>query len=135
MDRKASLIPIGQAMGMSSKRPRLIQRSENTRGSSRQPVTIPATCQVGARAAEDVLVTDLSADGCRVRLVSIGVTKSEPVRLEIGTEPPVTGRLSWIKQGSLGVAFDPPLDEATVTRLSALSAPSNVIPLRRSARD
>lgn len=116
------------------KRPKLIHRSEDTRGDPRHAVTVSASCQVGDRAVEDVLVTDLSPSGCRVRLVSIGVTKSEPVQLWLGAEDPVAAKLTWVKQGALGLAFDTPLDDAAVERLSGQTLPANVVPLRRSER-
>lgn len=135
MAGKASLILTLQIAVMArGKRPKLFQRSEDSRSETRTPVTVPATCRVGERPAEEVLVTDLSSEGCRVRLVSIGVTKSEPVSLSLGGEQPVSGRLKWIKQGALGVVFDTPLDDAVVDRLAALPPPDNVVPLRRSAR-
>jgi len=119
---------------MSAKPPNLIPRREHGRDSARRPVMIPATCQVGDRDAEEVLLTDISTDGRRVELVSIGVTRAAPIVLCIGGEAPVTGRLAWIRQGSLGVTFDAPLDEPTVARLGELTPDTNVVPLRRSDR-
>lgn len=116
------------------KRPKLIHRSEDTRGDARNAVTVSAACQVGDRAVEDVLVTDLSASGCRVRLVTIGVTKSERVQLWLGASEPLAARLTWVKQGALGVEFETPLDQAAVERLNGLAPPTNVVPLRRSER-
>ena len=113
------------------KRPKLFERGESARTGDRQPVRIPASCQVGERAAEDVIVTDISAQGCKMGLVSIGVTKSEPVTLYFGTEPAISGRLKWIKQASLGVAFDTPVSHEQMARLMAL-VPDNVVPIRRT---
>jgi hypothetical protein len=114
------------------KRPKLFERGDSARAGMRQPVRIPATCQVGDRPVEDVYVTDISARGCRLRLVWIGVTKSEPVVLRFGTEQPVTGRLKWIKQASVGIGFDEPVAEDVLARVMELLAPSNVIPIRRA---
>ena len=75
---------------------------------------------------------DLSAHGCRVRAVMMGATKAETVILLFGQEAPVTGRLKWAKQASLGVGFDSPLDDEVLARISALVAPSNVVPIKRS---
>ena len=66
------------------------------RGAPRESVVIPARCQVGDRLAEEVLVTDLSARGCRLRGNSIGVTKAEPVQLWLGDAGPIAARLNWI---------------------------------------
>ena len=117
-----------------SKRPRTLSRSEVPRAELRDSVAISGTFQVGERPIEDVLVTDLSADGCRLNGNSVGVTKSEPMRLWLGEYGPIAARLKWLKQGSLGLAFDAVLDEAVLRQLHAMPAPpSNVVPLKRSA--
>lgn len=115
-----------------AKRPKLQQRSASARAGDRTTVAIAGTCRVGDRPEEDVLVTDLGADGCRMRGGAVGVTKAEPLVLRIGSAGPIAARLKWTKGGALGVSFDDPLDEDVLERLYAASAPSdNVIPLRR----
>ena len=115
----------------------MLPRTEIVRGGPRQSVVIPGRCQVGERPVEDVLVTDLGADGCRMRGSSVGVTKLEPIRLWLGDVGPVAARLKWLKQGSLGLLFEAPLEESLLRQLleaPALPHPSDVVPLsRRSA--
>lgn len=104
------------------------------RGAPRESVIIPGRCQVGERAAEEVLVTDLSARGCRLRGNSIGVTKAEPVQLWLGDIGPIAARLKWVKKGSIGLAFEEPLDEEVLRPLldaPMAPVPSNVVPLRK----
>lgn len=113
---------------MVSKRPKLSYRAA---AASTNPVRISGTCQVGDREAEDILVTDLSAVECQLRLTSIGLAKGEAFTLRLGKEAPIAGRLRWVRQDAVGVAFDVPLDEAVVERLLALAPPSNVVALRR----
>jgi hypothetical protein len=106
------------------------------RGAPRESVIIPGRCQVGDRPAEEVLVTDFSARGCRLRGNSIGVTKAEPVQLWLGEIGPIAAKLKWLKKGSIGLAFETALDEDVLQPLldaPAAPAPSNVIPLRRRA--
>ena len=106
------------------------------RGAPRESVIIPGRCQVGERPAEEVLVTDLSARGCRLRGNSIGVTKTEPVQLWLGDHGPIAARLKWVKKGSLGLAFETPLDEEVLQPLldaPVPPVPSNVVPLKRRA--
>ena len=106
------------------------------RGAPRESVIIPGQCQVGERAVEEVLVTDLSARGCRLRGNSIGVTKTEPVQLWLGDHGPIAARLKWVKKGSLGLAFETPLDEEVLQPLldaPVPPVPSNVVPLTRRA--
>ena len=117
----------------SRKRPNILPRTDLLRGGPRKPVVIPGRCQVGEREAEDVLVTDLSAMGCRLRGNSIGVTKTEPVQLWLGDGGPIAAKLKWVKKGSLGLAFESPLDEAVLQPLldaPVPPAPSNVVHLR-----
>jgi hypothetical protein len=100
----------------------------------RESVVIPGKCQVGERAVEEVLVTDLSARGCRLRGNSIGVTKTEPVQLWLGDAGPVAAKLKWIKKGSIGLAFESPLDDGVLQPLldaPAAPIPSNVVHLRK----
>ena len=116
----------------SPKRPKLSDRSDSARDSGRAPVRIPCTCEVGDQAGQDAFVLDLSAGGCRLRAVTIGITKGQAVTLHFAGEAPVAGQLKWAKQASLGIAFEAPLDADVLARVSALVAPSNVVPLRRA---
>lgn len=104
------------------------------RAGPRASVIIPGMCQVGERSVEEVLVTDLSARGCRLRGNSIGVTKTEPVQLWLGDAGPIAAKLKWVKKGSIGLAFVSALDEAILQPLLDAPpppVPSNVVPLRR----
>ena len=106
------------------------------RAGPRASVIIAAKCQVGERPAEEVLVTDLSAKGCRLRGNSIGVTKTEPVQLWLGDAGPIAARLKWVKKGSLGLAFEAALDESFLQPLLDAPAPpipTNVVHLRHRA--
>lgn len=114
---------------MASKRPKLSYRTAPD--GPTHPVLIAGTCQVGERQAEDVLVTEINAGDCQLRLTSIGVTKGEPFILRLGGEAPIAGRLRWVKRGIVGVAFDTPLDDAVLQRLRAFAPPSNIVALRR----
>lgn len=119
---------------MASKRPKILPRTETLRAGPRASVIIAGKCQVGERPVEEVLVTDLSAKGCRLRGTSIGVTKTEPVQLWLGDAGPIAARLRWLKKGSLGLAFESPLEEAMLEPLLAMPTPpipSNVVPLRK----
>ena len=117
---------------MAKKRAHILPRSEMARSDEREAVVITGTCRIGDRPAEEVLIIDLGATGCRVRGNSLGVTKSEPLELQIADVGPLAARLKWIKKGSLGVAFNVPLDEAALQKLYETPLPPpNVVPLRR----
>ena len=121
---------------MAKKRAPILPRSDMNRAGPRESVIIPGKCQVGERPAEEVLVTDLSAKGCRLRGNSIGVTKTEPVQLWLGDAGPISAKLKWVKKGSIGLAFEAVLDEAILQPLldaPAPPVPSNVVHLRKQA--
>jgi hypothetical protein len=118
---------------MPRKRPKILPRTDMLRAGPREAVIIPGKCQVGDRLAEEVLVTDLSARGCRLRGNSIGVTKTEPVQLWLGDAGPIAARLKWVKKGSIGLAFESALDEAFLQPLldaPVPPVPSNVVHIR-----
>lgn len=119
---------------MPRKPAKIVPRTDTLRAEPRESVIIPGKCQVGGRPAEEVLVTDLSAKGCRLRGNSIGVTKSEQVHLWLGDIGPLEARLKWVKKGSLGLAFEAPLGEDVLRPLfdaPVPPVPSNVVPLKR----
>jgi len=112
----------------------MLSSADALRGGPREPVVIAGSCQIGERTVEEVLVTDLSARGCRLRGNSIGVTKTEPVQLWLGEAGPFAAKLKWVKRGSLGLGFETALDEAFLEQLLSAPAapvPSNVVPLKR----
>lgn len=120
----------------SKKRPMLLARSNTPRGAERGSVLVAGKYSVSGRPAEDVLITDLSASGCRLRANSIGVTKTEPIEIWLGEFGPIAAKLKWLKKGSLGLAFDKPLDHQALQALLDVPAeprPSNVVPLHRKA--
>src|SRR5688572_29626614 len=119
---------------MARKRGHILPRPDAARTSAREAVVIAGTCRIGDRPAEDVFVLDLDARGCRLRGSSLGVSKSEPVELQIGEIGPVAARLKWVKSGLLGVAFAAPLSDETLQQLYDTPAPPpNVVPIRRSS--
>ena len=101
---------------------KLQDKSARQRKDPRQQVAIAGTCALGDRPEEAVLVTDLAVNGCRVRSNAVGVSRSETVVLHVGDVGPIAGSLKWTKGGALGVAFDEPLEQAEVERLSAAAA-------------
>ena len=114
-----------------TKRPKLFERSASARIGSREPVWIAGAYRIGDGPMENVAVTDISANGCRVQAVPLGATKSEPVHLRLGGGPVITGRLKWIKQASIGVGFDVPLDDEALAQAERQQS-ANVVPLKRS---
>lgn len=114
-----------------SKPAALSNRPELARDDTRQRVSIEARCRAADREVQDVLVMDLGQTGCRLLGVAAGVTKSDPLQIWLAEAGPFAARLCWAKNGSLGVEFDEPLDEALVSRLAEAAAEPNVVAMRR----
>ena len=118
---------------MAAKRSTISTRSEVVRSGDRNSVTMTGRCQVGDRPEQDVEVMDLDPHGCRLRGVTVGVTKTEPLRIWLGPFGPVAAHLKWAKRGSVGIGFDAPLDAAVLDSLPQDAPTSTVVALRRSS--
>ena len=118
---------------MARKRSRLVLRSDADRSGARERVALAGTCRIGGRPVQEVHVVDLSAAGCRLIGRAVGVTKGEAMELSMASFGPFAGTLKWAKLGSLGVAFDAPLDEQALARLGEAepAASAIVLPIRR----
>lgn len=116
------------------KRPKLATRYSGPRAGNRDCVSLEGRCRVGDGEAAPIAILDLDAGGCRIKGITVAVTKMEPLRLWFGEVGPVAGRLRWVKRGSAGIAFDTALgpDELALAVKTAAPAPTaQVIPLRR----
>lgn len=119
-------------MASPKKMSKLSNRPELQRADERTQVSIEGRCRAGEREVQDVLVLDLGPNGCRLLGLSAGVTKSDPLELWLGDVGPIAAQLRWAKRGSLGVAFDAPLDGALLERLAQQAPAPNVVALRRT---
>ncbi|HYD23951.1 MAG TPA: hypothetical protein VEB68_04085, partial [Croceibacterium sp.] len=84
---------------MAAKRSKFVQRTEIPRVGERRPVSVEGTCRVAGSDIRDVRVIDLDAHGCNLRGLSIGVSKSDPLELWLGSAGPIAARLRWAKRG------------------------------------
>jgi len=109
---------------------RLVNGGPHERQTGREPVAIAATCTIGTRVAEQVLVTDLNKHGCRLHTAAVGVTKAEPLVLRLAGGAPIKGTLAWSKGGALGVRFAKPLSDKRLARLCTEQSAANVVPIR-----
>ncbi len=91
-------------------RPSLLARTQTARAQTRVPTRLAGRCGIGSNPPEDVLVVDLTANGCRLVGISAGVSRGDPLTLWLGSGSPIAGKLKWAKKASVGVAFDRPLD-------------------------
>lgn len=100
------------------------------RTSGHEPVAIAGTCKIGERDEEEVLVTDLGNQGCRLHTGAVGVTKTEKLVLNIAGCAPIEGSLKWSKGGALGVRFTKPLGDELLETLCTEQSAANVVPIR-----
>jgi hypothetical protein len=112
------------------KRAKLVRSGPQDRTTEREPVAIPATCKIGERDDENVLVIDLGIHGCKIHTGAVGVTKTENLVLNLEGCAPIKGSLKWSKGGQLGVRFAKPLDEKLLAMLCTEQSVQNVVPLR-----
>ena len=133
LSRKAILTSAAQGPAMVRKRSRLVLRSDADRSGKRERVALAGTCRIGDRPVQDVHVVDLSRSGCQLIGRAVGVTKGEAMELSKASLGPFAGTLKWAKRGSLGVAFDAPLDEEALARLGEAEPADSatVLPIRR----
>jgi hypothetical protein len=104
---------------MAPKRSNLMPRNEIERDGERFPVSLTGTCRVGERAPQEVQVLDLGPLGCSLQGLPVGVTKTEPLMLNLGAGGAISARLKWARKGVAGLSFDAPLDQAALEQLSA----------------
>ena len=116
---------------MGKKRAPLVKRDGSDRVAERTQFVAEGKCQFGEGEVQDVLVTELDAYGCRLRSSAVGVTKTESLQLWLGEVGPVLGQLRWARRGSVGIAFDQPLDEDSLARVCAIEPGPTVVPMRR----
>ena len=89
-----------------------LSRSDSRRSSSRDSLFLSATIRREGQAAKDLVpsrVRNLSAVGLMADYCDVGVV-GEPVIVTVRGIGSVTGKVAWIKQGRIGIAFDVEVD-------------------------
>jgi hypothetical protein len=99
-----------------------LHRPKIARNADRLPVKIEGRFRLGDGEEQEALVTDLSAAGCNLRGLPVGITKAQPLTLWIGPIGPISGKPRWLKNGSVGVVFDTRLDAGSLDRLGRIGA-------------
>lgn len=108
---------------------KLVNGGSHGRASSGEAVAIAASCTIGTRDAEPVLVTDLDREGCRLHTAAVGgVSKAQALVLHLPGCAAIAGKLVWSKGGALGVRFAEPLSEALLVTLRTERSVPNVVP-------
>ena len=72
----------------------------------RMPVLIPACCRTRTGFRDYVVITDISAGGCRVECRAAGLRPGDQVVIRPEGLQPLTGVVCWVEDYDLGVKFD-----------------------------
>ena len=108
---------------------KLVNGGSHERAPGGEAVAIAASCSIGTREAEAVLVTDLDREGCRLHTAAVGgVSKAQPLVLHLPGCAPIEGKLVWSKGGALGVSFSEPLSGEVLETLCTERSVPNVVP-------
>lgn len=90
------------------------------RREERLDVVIPARCRSRSGFVDRVVITDLSANGCRIESMALTVRKGDLVVVSPGVIEGQCGRVIWVKGHSAGIAFSAPLYGPVVEHLHRL---------------
>jgi hypothetical protein len=85
------------------------QNGSRQRRAQRQPVTMSATCRTGTGRSGDVVITDLTADGCCIFTKAVALSAGLKVRIHPANFQVLPGVVRWSNRGYAGIEFDAPL--------------------------
>ena len=88
--------------------------SADRRNSPRKRLDKAATLQIGKAGTIDVVVGDLTREGCRIEADAI-LPPGSRVKVGLCNMSPVAGRLVWRNRNHYGCAFDSPLPSGAIT--------------------
>ena len=91
--------------------PRWIRKSE------RLPVLLRGCCRSRSGFRDDVVITDISAEGCRVESRSSTLRTGDLVLVRLQGLEGQTGTVCWTENTALGIRFDRPLYGPVVEHL------------------
>ncbi len=81
----------------------------NHRKSERARVTISAICRTATGRSGDVVIVDLTAEGCRIFTKALALSPGLKVRIHPANFDVLPGVVRWISGGFAGIQFDKPL--------------------------
>ena len=87
------------------------------RASVRYSVWLTASCRTSLGSASDVILSDLSTDGCAVTLAASLLRVGQQVAIRLETLESLPGRVCWVKGKNAGIKFDRPLYAPVVEHL------------------
>ena len=88
-----------------------------SRNAVRHPVWLTASCRTSLGSATDVILSDLSTEGCAVNLAASLLRVGQQVAIRMSSLESLPGRVRWVKGRRAGVKFDRPLYGPVVEHL------------------
>lgn len=79
------------------------------RAAMRYPVWITATCRTSLGRVADVILSNLSTDGCGLSIGEDMVRPGQVVSVKLPSLEPLHGVVCWVKGKQAGVKFERPL--------------------------
>ncbi len=83
----------------------------------RQPLWLTAVCRTSTGLREDVILSDISTDGCGITLANAKVRTGQKVIIRPDTLEGLPGTVCWVIGNRAGVKFDRPLYGPVVDHL------------------
>ena len=77
-----------------------------TRQSERKTITLPGRYLTDYGMPADVLLTDVSAGGCRFKTDTSRLSVGTPLQIVIDGNGPHHATIKWVRQGEVGVTFN-----------------------------
>ena len=87
------------------------------RSSERLPVVILARCRTRSGFADQLVIRDISREGCRVESLAITVHAGDPVVVTPSMLEGLCGTVRWVEGNSAGIEFATPLYGPVVEHL------------------
>ncbi|TRD11138.1 PilZ domain-containing protein [Erythrobacter insulae] len=95
-----------------------------TRQTPRKSIKLPSRYFTGTGAPDDVLVTEISAGGCRFASTSPDLTIGARLQIEIAGTGPHHGTVKWAEKGEIGVTFLRNITEAELGEFQSSHIPA-----------
>ena len=106
------------------------------RQSIRYPVSMTATCRTSLGRASDVILSNLSIDGCGITAQEGLLRPGQQIIVRIMSLEGLPGKVCWVRGKRAGVKFDRPLYGPVVehiVKVQLSAAPTVVAPQQRSS--
>jgi hypothetical protein len=95
----------------------LTETVQNARQSIRYPVWVTATCRTSLGSVSDVILSNLSVDGCGLTTAEGLLRSGQQIVIRLHSLEPLPGKVCWVRDERAGVKFDRPLYGPVVEHL------------------